>query len=650
MKPPEPQYVQDIRDRNPGREITRVEVERQILREWRTEWSRDMRRGPWGHTFTGHLIAYTCHAFPRLDMNPWLRRMLSSFEFTYYKQRRKICNFIGCQNSGKTDYFATFAMVMLSIRPECTKIYAASPYESAAQSGMWGRIQKRNADGERTGCSGKYISSKEKIVLRELPEAGMVELRPIDKVGKLQGTKQADPEWGWFILFCDEIALFPTKDLLELLANLRGNERFFCYTGCNFKSIHDLAGVLCKPEDREFSSLEADRDHRWLSGLGSVTYRFDGHRSPNIVAKKVLYKYLMKEEDRRQLELDYGLTGPKYLEQARSFPFSSLAEFFVTTWEEVKSYSGTQDVIWAGPTERVAFCDAAFGGGDPCKFGIYEFGMARCEDSEGKWHNRQVFRPVTQHITIPIAVGMPLTKAWADRVKALTPSGKYQFQELGTKVSADQQVAVLCGETLREWNIPFSNFGFDGSMRSEFTQEVITILGNDVIALDFGGTPTDRPGDALGNPAKDLYTTFVAELYFSFGHLVRAGQFRSANTVTKAVSQAVKRWWRWRGNKKGIQPKGNLGKADDKIGTEPGDTRQKLKSYKDQHGESPDDADTLVGAIEIAKRKGLCLESSRVKSVTDEQAAKAAGQSSVAMAAALNAMLRPKPRSLNPVN
>lgn len=640
---PEPQYVRDVRARN-GQDTTRLAIERAILRGWRHEWSRPGGKSPTGHTFTGHLIVYTIHAFPNLDMNPWLRRMLSSFEFTYFKQGRKICNLIGSQNSGKTDFFATAAMIFLSIDPEFTAVYAASPYLGAAESGMWGRIRKRNADGAKAGIRYRDVESKEKIIAVDgLAEAGFIQLRSIDKVGKLQGKKQPDNTGlrGWLILFCDEIEEFPTQALKDLLDNLQGNVRFFCYTGCNFKDVNGLAGALCKPEGMEFSALDPDTHFRWISERRSVTYRFDGHRSPNIVAGKVIYTYLFKEEDRQRLEEVHGLTGPKYLEQARSFPFSQMAEFLVTTSDEIKAFGGWEEPVWSGPVTRVAFCDAAFGGKDPCVFGIYEFGLARCEDSEGKWHNRQVFRPVVPHMTIKLDVIKALDKDWAERVAALSKDGRHKFQQLGTRVSVDQQVAVACGELLREWNIPFENFGFDGSMRAEFTQEMITVLGNSVIALDFGGTGTDRPAGVAeqGNPGeepkvcRDVYATFVTEMYFAVGTLVRAGQFRGAKTIPQAIRQLTKRWWKWRGKRKTLQPKDGMGKAD---------TQLALKSYKQEHGESPDHADTLVGAIEIMRRKGLWPEASRSQSVTDAQADKGGSGSALSIAVRLNQLLAPK--------
>lgn len=638
---PEPAYVAETRIHMQRPQATRLEVERYILKYWKAAWSRPGGVSPTGHGFTGHLIVYTIHMFPRLDMNPWLRRMLSSFEFTYFKHGRQICNLIGSQNSGKTDYFATFAMIILSIDPEFTAIYAGSPYLSAAESGQWGRIRKRNLDGEKAGRAYKEVDGGNKIQAMKLPESGMIELRAFDKVGKLQGKKQPDETGmrGWFILLCDEIALFQTQELKELLDNLQGNVRFFCYTGCNFRSVNDLAGVLCKPEGREFSSLDADRDQRWLSECRSVTYRFDGHRSPNIVAGKVIYSYLFKESDRQRLEEVHGLTGPKYLEQARSFPFSSDIAQLITTRDQINAFGGFQEPVWAAQTVRVAFCDAAFGGDDPCKFGIYEFGYSRCEDSEGKWHNRQVFSPVVSHMTIKIDTTMTLTKEWAERVKTLNPKGQYQFQALGSKVSADQQIAVHCGEKCREWGIPLDCFGFDGSMRSEFTQEMITVLGNSIVALDFGGRPTERPGDpATGQTALEVYSTFVAEIYFAVGNLVRAGQMRGAKKIDKAISQLTKRWWKYRGTKKTIQPKNDLGK---------GDTALKLKSYKKEFNESPDDADTLVGAVEIMRRKGLWPEQSRTKGVSDATANLPGGPGAVAIAAQLNRMLRPAARQLH---
>ena len=79
-------------------------------------------------------------------------------------------------------------------------------------------------------------------------------------------------------------------------------------------------------------------------------------------------------------------------------------------------------------------------------------------------------------------------------------------------------------------------------------------------------------------------------MYFNFAKLVQAGQFRNANLIPAGIAQICRRQWKWRGNLKQIEPK-----ADYKTANQ---------------GRSPDDADTLIGALEMALRKGF-METAR---------------------------------------
>ena len=582
----EPQYVLDFKAEHPG--LTRLGIERSILRKWKPAWSRK-GQGPYGHSFSYHFCCYLKEVCPQTDLHGFTLRQILAFEKTVFLKRRKILNFIGSKSSGKTDFLATFALCILSIWPEYTTVYVAAPYMSAADSTVWGRILTRMEQMKRANpelWKGVYEhKAKNRVVFESHAETGFCELRTLDKIGKLQGTKSFDAARGWLILLCDEVALFPTRALLDLLDNLTGNPNFFCITGCNFKDTEGMEGVLCHPDKREYSDLDVDADQEWDSAYKSVTVRLDGHYSPNIKVGRTIYKYLLTEQVRQDMEDIHGRNGPKYLEQVRSFPNNSVSDYYVTSRDKIRAGGGWDDgmIFDVGPVTRVAFEDPGFGG-DPCKICAFEFSNARIEDSNGDFHTQEIFRPITTMETINIEVGKFADAEWMERLRA--QSHGEMFTKLGQELTAENQIAVKTGEFLQNHNVKTSHFGFDGSMRAGIVQEMISVLGSRIHAIDFGGTATDRMGDLTGQlMANELYANFVSEMYFNVGRLVQAGQFRGAELIPGAVAQICRRKWQESGNRKQIEPK---------------------KIYKAMNqGKSPDDADTWVGGFEMALRYGF---------------------------------------------
>lgn len=581
-----PQYVLDLQAEHVG--LTHLGAERSILRAWKAEYSQK-GQGPYGRTFTEHMRDYIRLTCPKTDLHEFTIQIIESFELTAFIKKKQILNVIGSKNSGKTDTFATLAMTILSIWPEYTTIYVAAPYRNSADSTIWGRIRTRMKQMKRMNPElwkdVVYIPSKDRIVFENHEESGFCEVRTLDKIGKLQGTKSYDDQKGWLLLFCDEIALFPSRALLDLLDNLTGNENFFCFDGCNFKDTEGLEGDLCRPQGRDYSELSLEEDHEWDSDYESYTLRLDGHRSPNILAGEIIYSYLLKEHQRQAAENTHGLLGPKYMEQIRSFPNSSVSDFYVTTKDKVRSGGGWDEFVFdKGNAVRVAACDPGFGG-DPCKIGAFEYSNARIQDSEGEFHTVPIFMPLAPIHTIKVEVQKIADQEWLDRLHKQS-EGKMFLRE-GQEITIENQIAVQCGEFLDQWGIPKSHFGFDGSMRAGIVQEMIAVLKGEIKAIDFGGNATDRIGDLTGQKeAKELYDNFVTEMYFNFAKLVQAGQFRGAEFIPAAIHQICNRKWKSsKGNKKQVEPK-----ADYKKGNK---------------GKSPDDADVLVLALEMALRIGF---------------------------------------------
>lgn len=588
------EYVEIVRSKHPN--MGAIDVERSILRHF--DWDRPL--SAFGCTYTDHLLRYLKLLVPDVEHNPWFVRMVGTYEESR-RAGRKIVNFIGSASSGKTDCFATLAVGITSIDPEYTTCFCAAPFLTAAESGMWGRIvtrfgQMTKANPEMWAGS-QHHPSKNRITFPGThAEGGFVELRTLDKVGKLQGKKSFSPLRGMLLLFCDEIALFPTHDLLDLLDNLQMNPNFFCGTSCNFKSLEKLDGRLCEPEGREYSSLDLDADQGWPSAYASYTYRFDGHQSPNVVAKKVIYPYLLTEERRAAMEAQHGLRGPKYLEQVRSFPNTSMSDYFVTSREKLRA-GGVFDEFVAerGKPTRVAFCDPGFGG-DPCRFGVFEFVEARLQATDGAFYQHQVFQPVGPIETIIVDALKEPDEEWLSRYRAASPGASLRG---GGVVTVEAQIAVALAEMLADYGVPRANFGYDGSMRASIVQEIATVLGPEVSAFDYGGPATERdtfvptadPQKSRNRVARETFTNFASETWFEAASVIQAGQLRGGELIPAALSQLCRRTWRFKGDRRAIETKEDFKAAN--------------------NGRSPDDADVLCGAIEMARRRGFRFERKR---------------------------------------
>lgn len=600
----DPPYYEAVRKLT-GVKMTPADIERSILRSWRLDWSKNPASCPYNYPetihfdralapievqgWTQHMLRLRRLSLPTQTLDPWVVEKYQVIEKARFTMRRKIINMIGSKNSGKTNFFAEFALLMTGIDPEFTRTFVAGPYKNAADAVVWGRIGTRhntmkNAVPAMWGGIKEQLS-RGRYIFENYDEAGYIELITLDKTGKLQGTKAVDPERGWLILLCDEIAEFPSQALKDVLDNLTGNENFLCLTGCNFKNTEGMEGDMCRPEGKEYPELDPDSDFEWPSAYKSWTIRFDGHKCPNVMTKRVIYPYLLREDIRKDMEDIHGSNGPKYLEQVRSFPNTSMSDFYVTTREKVRAGGGYDSFVWdeGANIEKVIFCDPGFGG-DPCKIGCFKFGPARIQQVDGAWRTVGIFAPDGIIETIKLDTNKVVNEEWLTKLQEI--SGRDLLIAHGTKVTLEQQIVVGCYDFMNRKGVDRSRFGYDGSMRASIVHEMVALLGSGVTSLDFGGTATEREVDARGTIAKDEYSNFVTEMYFNFASTVQSGQFRGADVIGAAIAQIIRRPWLQAGqSRKQIQPK------------------QEYK--KDNQGRSPDDADVLVGALEMAIRLGF---------------------------------------------
>ena len=580
-------YV-EIQTLNPGVTISPFDIERSILRNWH----RDdfCSPGKYGTYWWQHFLRYMKLLMPRTIITPAFVDMAKAMELGMHL-KKDLLNLIGCKSSGKSAYEARAAITLVSIDPDYTRTYVAAPFKNVADFTIWSELQ--NCFEEvKENHSDVFPSMKETPSAKLLQltvtqaKAGRVDLIGLDNVGKLQGTKSRDPERGWMLLLADEIALFPTKDFVQVLDNVTSNLNFFGIDGCNFKSLLGMDGQLCDPINGEYDDLQPDRDHLWESGYNSLTLRLDGHVQPNVLTKRLIYPFLLTEEKRQNMEDQHTMKGPKYLEQIRSFPHHGAESNFLLTMSQLRS-GGAFDTFWSrerGLWTRLAVCDPGWGG-DPCKICAFEFGPARLQAHDGSTVVTNIFRPLGSMETIPVQVGVTATEDILTRLSELS-NGPVMIKE-GMEVTMDMQIALYTAEFLKRLNVPRSNFAFDSSCRGSITHEFATVLGPEVKVYDLVNMATEMVVDAAGSTARARYRNLRTEVYFTLQLIVAAGQFRSADQVMNAVGQACRHQVIQAGMKTALE--------------------SKVDYKKNNQGKSPDDSDVLAMASHLARRLGFNL-------------------------------------------
>jgi len=597
-----PKYVTDIRSVEGQENLHRAFIERSILREWKREWSFDLS-SPTGLSWLNHYKVLAQVIFPKIDQHEFFDLLPAAFEETFMVRGRQIINLIGCKSSGKTSSLSIFVTIMTWVDQDYTRSYIAGPFKQSADSNLFANIDVTSQElSKYQPANSKIVKVGDRVEFRSKksgehsykchPLAGYIELVTVDKTGKLQGIKSRDASRGLLIVVLDEIGTFESRAFLDIIENIDANYNLVVITACNFKSVNGLEGALCDPEGKEYEDLDIDVDIAWNSGYESRTYRFDGHRSPNVLAGRNKYLYLLRLETIEASRKRNTEQGLKYYEQIRSFPSGQVSDNFVLTKSKFRSGGAFDDFVEdAEMPVKVAYLDPGFGG-DPCKIGAFEFVLSRVVDASGKSQSVHVFRP-TDHIVELIVRDKFIADAdWINRNRELSTSGSPPISmSIGDEVSIENQIAVMSGEFLESNSIPRSNFGFDGSMRAAIVQEMISVLGGSISADDTSGPATDSAADESGRKSKDVYDRLITEWWFSFARMVRAGQFRGGNFVETAIAQICRRAWKFKGKRKSIETKTDFRSAN--------------------QGKSCDDADVVIGAFQMALRRGFPISSRR---------------------------------------
>ncbi len=516
--------------------------------------------------------------FPNRVWHEWREERMQSVQYCLERGIQELM-WGGASNSNKSGDAADIAITLWLTRPEMTSIYIASPFESATNTGIWAEIQDQFTEAKNAFPSipGKVRHSDNSIVLFDRNPRSFIRVATVDQVGKLVGKKSRNAESGLLVFIIDELPAFmesASRQLMSTMANLISVKNLLVIGTGNFASTWDAFGQFCHPNEDDipngYEGFNPDMHFRWRTKRGGLCLRFDGLQSPNVKAGKDIYPFLTTNAYIAKLAAaPGGLQSADAMRFIRSAPITNLELFNITSPERIRAGGCYDEVVWTGDAvQRGAFIDPGFGG-DPCVLQKFKLGTAIIGDT-----NRQVFSLWEPPVTIPVRIAAK--------------------RDDGQPWTAEEQIVERSRDHCRANLIPDENVGFDGSMRSHIVQKFGELYSPRVKAYDTQGPATDRKVNASEEAKwKDRVDRLISEEWFVVAMLIDSGQFRGLGMSPRALEQFCTRQWK------------PVGKAKKSI-----QTKAEYKSMlvaRGRPGESPNEADAVVGCVEIARGLGLQL-------------------------------------------
>ena len=515
----------------------------------------------------------------RFQWNPNAERMLDA------AIEHKFLGIAGHASSSKSEFGAIWGLCKFLIgapgpngeapNPMYVKVFVTSTTLQDSRGRIWGVIEAYwneacKAFGGEQNMPGKLVSSKG--VIRGKVDDKFSDLSGIALIAGGKGEdKDAPTKIGFkarcVILIADELALLTHQLFSAAQHNLFSNPSFQMLGIANPTSIFDPFGIFITPK-HGWNSINDESDS-WETQLGFCV-RFDGLKSPNVLAGREIYPGLLTLEKLNGFITAYGANSPGFWAMVRGYfcPSGNTASIF-SEMELATSLCMEHASNWDAPATKLAFLDPSFTlGGD------------RAVASFGK-------------------CGMVVDRKTGAYKRVLD---KDESIDLMTRVDAkseldiSSQVARLYVEECKKRNIPPTHAGVDSTGGGTPFASILTSLwGAGVILVSFGGAPSDKRVSPVDKrTGKERFYNRVSELVYIVKELLKNGQIKGIDAQT--ASEMCNRLYENRGEKVLVESK-------------------KAMKIRTNNKQSPDFADSHAGLTEVARIK--CGLSSELKAHKD---------------------------------
>lgn len=449
------------------------------------------------------------------ERNPCAERMIDG------AVRNRYLGVTGHASSSKSDTYGVYGIVRFIASPANTLILVTSTSLTQARGRIWGSIEEywRTAS---VPLPGKLVSAKGLIRYVD-PDTGKalsdrcgIQLIAGDKtndkksIGKLVGLKAFN-----MVVIGDELPELSPALVEAVKGNLSVNDRgWFQFIGIgNANSVFDPHGVFCTPKGG-WKSINPNSDE-WETETG-FCIRFDGEKSPNVLAGKTLFPYLITKRFIDEKRQQYGENSPMYWRMVRGFwcPDGSTEGIYSET--DITAFGAeSMKVRWIGQPIAVAGEDPSFsnGGDDTClQFGLFG-------DSE-------------------------------DGLQTLLLTERLILTHDATKKSPrNYQIADQTRDACQKRNVHPANFAGDETGAGGPYMDILSERWSpDIHRVQFGGAPSAiAVGVQETKPANRKYVNRASEIWFVAKDYLRAGQIKGIDgdigrdLISRRAKPSVKR-------------------------------------------------------------------------------------------------------------
>lgn len=507
--------------------------------------------------------------WPEDDENRWEDEILKAIldnQFT---------TIMGCAASGKTTTAAKFALCFYGVYPTGTSILISSTDMRGLELRVFGRIKEliQRAKDRFDWFPGFVIDSKKMISTDDIEESEVRDLRQglicipcLSSAGSFVGLGKYQGIHNDRVMFIgDEFALMQLS-LLDSIPNLINNKFFKAVFLGNPLAQGDPLDYVSEPEGGWAVVGIPTKTIRWTTRyMKGLCLNLPGLDSPNFdypSDQPDKFPYMVGRRKVAQIKESYGEESQQYCAQILGVRIAGMNGRKVITKEICEKFGAFDKAIWMdGDRKKVYAIDAAYGGigGDRCQRMICEF---------GKGIDGKMIFSIESYKTIPVSA-----------ISSIPP---------------DDQIAEFAKMECEAEEIEPSSVFFDG--RTLLAAAFARLWSVAVNPVDFGGRVSERPvcadmiidtetGARRLKRCDEHYSKFVTEMWWSVRYAVESGQLRGM--TEEILSDGTAREWRiTRGNKIEIETKSEM---------------------KKRTGRSPDIFDSLVTALEGARRLGFII-------------------------------------------
>lgn len=482
----------------------------------------------------------------------------------------------GPSSTGKSFEPCFFMLTMFYAHPHGTTGIVSSTTLPALERRIWGYIVEfhKKAKALFPWLPGHMIESKHMLLADPKTTEGRSFKNGIMGVACKKGNQwQSLADFigtknDVLLVAADELQFLP-QGFLDGMANLESNDSTYIFGMGNLNDTTTALGKLAEPAVGWDAIPDSTKSRvyqtKWDEGRA---IQLIGADSPNLdhPEGQEPFKRLIGRRYIDKATKNYGKDTPLYhMFVSGMIPRGTMERRVITRAMCQKFHAGDY-AVWGSDKPKLLYgFDAAYSsiGGDRSVGGAFQFGR----DVTGNWR-------------------LELLRG---ELHLYTGSDKKETSH------EDHLAKTLRGHCER-LGIPPGHVFYDGTGRSSFTSSLMRLFSTDCVAVEFGGSASDRPnfqglrfmdGKDEGElkPCNKVFGKFVTELWFATNALLQADQARGL--TEELIGEGVMRVWKEiPGGKQDVEPKD--------------ETRTRL-------GCSPDIYDMFVTAVEGARRLGFPL-------------------------------------------